>query len=47
MRLVGRRVASQYTLIALSAVIALAGTIGAPLLSACALGAGGETAGHR
>lgn len=32
MRLVGRRVASQYTLIELSAVIALAGTIGVPLL---------------
>lgn len=32
MRLLGRRVASQYTLIELSAVIALAGTIGVPLL---------------
>lgn len=32
MRLVGRRVASQYTLIELSAAIALAGTIGVPLL---------------
>lgn len=32
MRLVGRRVASQYTLIELSAVITLAGTVGVPLL---------------
>lgn len=32
MRLLGRRVASQYTLIELSAVITLAGTIGVPLL---------------
>lgn len=32
MRLLGRRVASQYTLIELSAVIALAGTVGVPLL---------------
>lgn len=32
LRLLGRRVASQYTLIELSAVIALAGTMGVPLL---------------
>lgn len=32
LRLLGRRVASQYTLIELSAVVTLAGTIGVPLL---------------